>query len=109
MEGMLAEEVDSWEIQSPPAGHAPASLEHDWFASQLLEFLFLVLCFSAIARYQAAILRRISLDQCADREGGVTNPRYLFALPLDVIAEILLYSPHCYHCIVAQSLDDLKW
>lgn len=57
MEGMLAEEVHSWEIQRPPAGHAPASLEHDWFASQLLEFLFLVLCFSTVARYQAAILK----------------------------------------------------
>lgn len=56
MERVLAEKVDCWKVQGPSARHAPASLEDDRFASQLLEFLFLALCFSAITGYQAPIL-----------------------------------------------------
>lgn len=32
-----------------------------------------------------------------------------FALPVDIITEILLDTTHRYHCVVAQGLNDLEW
>lgn len=33
----------------------------------------------------------------------------LFALALDVVAEIFLHPTHRYDCVIAQCLDHLQW
>lgn len=40
---------------------------------------------------------------------GATNSRDLLSFPLNVVTEVLLQATHCDNCIVAQSLDNLKW
>jgi hypothetical protein len=48
---VLAKEMDSWQVQAIPTRHAAACLENDGLATELLNLLFLVFSFPAIALY----------------------------------------------------------
>lgn len=38
-----------------------------------------------------------------------TNPRDLFTLSFNIVAQVFFDSPHGHHGVVAQGLDNLEW
>lgn len=57
VEGVLAEEMHSGEIQTSAAGLAAARLEDDGLIGQMIEFLLLGRGFGFVACYQTTVLR----------------------------------------------------
>lgn len=49
MEGVLAEEMNRWEVQSTTAGLAAAGFEDDGFGGEFFEFFLLGFGFGAVA------------------------------------------------------------
>jgi hypothetical protein len=46
---VLAKKMDSWQVQAIPTRHTAACLENDGLATELLNLLFLIFSFPAIA------------------------------------------------------------
>lgn len=56
VEGVFAEEVNGWEVESSAAGLAAAGLEDDWLGGEVVEFLLFGGSFGFVACDETAVL-----------------------------------------------------